>query len=170
MTPANFQQLANFIWSVADLLRGPYRPPQYERVMLPLTVLRRFDAVLAPSKEAVLARYEELRRKNIPNIDAILNNLAKDEDGTPLGFHNHSQLDFPKLKGDPDHIGRHLADYTSTASPRTSARSSSASSSTRRSRSSKNPTACIRWSPSSPRSTCTRARWTTSPWAWCSRT
>lgn len=50
---ANFQQLANFIWSVADLLRGPYRPPQYERVMLPLTVLRRFDAVLSPSKEAV---------------------------------------------------------------------------------------------------------------------
>jgi len=108
---ANFQQLANFIWSVADLLRGPYRQPQYERVMLPLTVLRRFDAVLAPSKEAVLRRYDELKAKNIPNIDAILNNLAKDEDGTPLGFHNHSQLDFAKLKGDPDHIGRHLADY-----------------------------------------------------------
>ena len=107
----NFQQLANFIWSVADLLRGPYRPPQYERVMLPLTVLRRFDAVLAPSKEAVFKRYEELKAENIPNIDAILNNLAKDEDGTPLGFHNHSQLDFQKLKGDPDNIGRHLADY-----------------------------------------------------------
>lgn len=107
----NFQQLANFIWSVADLLRGPYRPPQYERVMLPLTVLRRFDAVLAPSKEAVLKRYETLRAKKIPNIDAILNNLAKDEDGIPLGFHNHSLLDFPKLKGDPDNIGRHLADY-----------------------------------------------------------
>ena len=108
---ASFQQLANFIWSVADLLRGPYRPPQYERVMLPLTVLRRFDAVLAPSKEAVLNRYKELKAKNIPNIDAILNNLSKDEDGTPLGFHNHSQLDFPKLKGDPDNIGRHLTDY-----------------------------------------------------------
>lgn len=108
---ANFQQLANFIWSVADLLRGPYRPPQYERVMLPLTVLRRFDAVLAPTKEAVLKRYEELKAKNIPNIDAILNNLAKDEDGNPLGFHNHSLLDFAKLKGDPDNIGRHLADY-----------------------------------------------------------
>ena len=107
----NFQQLANFIWSVADLLRGPYRPPQYERVMLPLTVLRRFDAVLAPSKEAVLKRYETLRAKKIPNIDAILNGLAKDEHGTPLGFHNHSQLDFQKLKGDPDNIGRHLADY-----------------------------------------------------------
>ncbi|MEB5973251.1 type I restriction-modification system subunit M [Pantoea dispersa] len=107
----NFQQLANFIWSVADLLRGPYRPPQYERVMLPLTVLRRFDAVLAPSKDAVLKRYTELSSKGIANIDAILNNLAKDEDGTPLGFHNHSQLDFYKLKGDPDNIGRHLADY-----------------------------------------------------------
>ncbi|MEZ5563715.1 MAG: class I SAM-dependent DNA methyltransferase [Gammaproteobacteria bacterium] len=108
---ANFQQLANFIWSVADLLRGPYRPPQYERVMLPLTVLRRFDAVLAPSKDAVLKRHAELSSKGIPNIDAILNNLAKDEDGIPLGFHNHSQLDFHKLKGDPDNIGRHLADY-----------------------------------------------------------
>ncbi|MGQ0529582.1 MAG: type I restriction-modification system subunit M [Panacagrimonas sp.] len=108
---ANFQQLANFIWSVADLLRGPYRPPQYERVMLPLTVLRRFDAVLASSKEVVLKRHEELKAKGIPNIDAILNNLAKDEAGIPLGFHNHSQLDFPKLKGDPDNIGRHLADY-----------------------------------------------------------
>lgn len=108
---ANFQQLANFIWSVADLLRGPYRPPQYERVMLPLTVLRRFDAVLAFTKEAVLKRHAELKEKKIVNIDAILNNLAKDEDGTTLGFHNHSQLDFQKLKGDPDNIGRHLADY-----------------------------------------------------------
>jgi type I restriction enzyme M protein len=111
MTPANFQQLANFIWSVADLLRGPYRPPQYERVMLPLTVLRRFDWVLEPTKDVVLKRYAELSAKGQPNIDAILNNLAKDEDGKPLGFHNHSKLDFRKLKGDPDNIGRHLTDY-----------------------------------------------------------
>lgn len=111
MSSTNFQQLANFIWSVADLLRGPYRPPQYERVMLPLTVLRRFDAVLAPSKEAVLKRHAELMAKGQPNVDAILNNLAKDDDGKPLGFHNHSQLDFYKLKGDPDNIGRHLADF-----------------------------------------------------------
>jgi type I restriction enzyme M protein len=111
MAPQNFQQLSNFIWSVADLLRGPYRPPQYERVMLPLTVLRRFDAVLAPTKEAVLKRHAELVDKKIVNIDAILNNLAKDDEGKALGFHNHSQLDFYKLKGDPDNIGRHLADY-----------------------------------------------------------
>ena len=41
---------ANLIWQIADLLRAPYRPPQYERVMLPMTVLRRFDCVLAPTK------------------------------------------------------------------------------------------------------------------------
>lgn len=108
---ANFQQLSNFIWSVADLLRGPYRPPQYERVMLPLTVLRRFDAVLAPSKAKVLKRHDELKSKKIPNADAVLNNLAKDENGRSLGFHNHSQLDFQKLKGDPDNVGRHLTNY-----------------------------------------------------------
>ncbi|MBU5635903.1 type I restriction-modification system subunit M [Geomonas sp. Red69] len=111
MTPGNFQQLANFIWSVADLLRGPYRQPQYERVMLPLTVLRRFDEVLAPTKETVLKRYETLKDKDPQLVDRILNELAKDDDGKPLGFHNHSQLDFRKLKGDPDYIGRHLMDY-----------------------------------------------------------
>jgi type I restriction enzyme M protein len=111
MSSTSFQQLANFIWSVADLLRGPYRPPQYERVMLPLTVLRRFDAVLAPTKETVLKRHDQLSAKGIANIDAILNNLAKDDEGNALGFHNHSHLDFQKLKGDPDNIGRHLVDY-----------------------------------------------------------
>ena len=53
--------LANLIWQIADLLRGPYRPPQYERVMLPLVVLRRFDCVLADTKEAVVA--EAMRRE-----------------------------------------------------------------------------------------------------------
>ncbi len=111
MPPANFQQLSNFIWSVAELLRGPYRPPQYERVMLPLTVLRRFDCVLEPTKESVLNKHAELTARGGASIEAILNNLAKDEDGKPLGFHNHSQLNFRKLKGDPDNIGRHLTDY-----------------------------------------------------------
>ncbi len=81
--------------------------------MLPLTVLRRFDAVLAPTKEKVLRRYESLKDKDPQLVDRILNELAEDEEGRPLGFHNHSRLDFPKLKGDPDNIGRHLADYIS---------------------------------------------------------
>jgi type I restriction enzyme M protein len=59
---ANHDQLSNFIWQVADLLRGPYRQLQYERVMLPLTVLRRFDCVLAPTKAEVL-RAEVLNDK-----------------------------------------------------------------------------------------------------------
>ena len=99
--------LDNFIWSIADLLRGPYRPPQYERVMLPLTVLRRFDCVLASTKEKVLRQYE--RRKggtlNDDAIDKILNRAAGQR------FHNHSPLDFETLKGDPDNVEKHVVSY-----------------------------------------------------------
>ena len=55
------QQHIKFIWDIADLLRGPYRPPQYERVMLPMTVLRRFDSVLEITKQEVLDEYESLK-------------------------------------------------------------------------------------------------------------
>lgn len=109
MSPANFQDLSNFIWSVADLLRGPYRPPQYERVMLPMTVLRRFDCVLEPTKADVVKRYQQLKDGKVKNIDPILNKVAGR--GEDLGFHNHSELNFQRLKGDPDNIGRHLWDY-----------------------------------------------------------
>jgi len=56
----NFGDKVSFIWSVADLLRGPYRPNQYKDVMLPLTVLRRLDCVLEPSKDKVLDRLKKL--------------------------------------------------------------------------------------------------------------
>jgi type I restriction enzyme M protein len=116
MSTASFQSLSNFIWSVADLLRGPYRPPQYERVMLPLTVLRRFDCVLEMSKPQVLKKYDQLKAsgkdKDVDAVrDAVLNAVAKDKNGESLGFHNHSSLDFKILKGDPDNVGRHLQDY-----------------------------------------------------------
>jgi type I restriction enzyme M protein len=109
MAPKNFQELSSFIWSVADLLRGPYRPPQYERVMLPMTILRRFDCVLAQTKAKVIRRYEQIRDGKLKNPDAILNKIAGG--GKDLGFHNHSDLDFQKLKSDPDHIARHLTSY-----------------------------------------------------------
>ncbi len=97
---------SNLIWQIADLLRGPYRPPQYERVMLPMTVLRRFDCVLAPTKQAVLAEYERLRgRLHGDALDARLNKASGQR------FHNHSPLDFEKLKGDPDNVARHLVSY-----------------------------------------------------------
>jgi type I restriction enzyme M protein len=103
------QDIANFIWQIADLLRGPYRPPQYERVMLPMTVLRRFDCVLEPTKVEVVKRYKKLIAGGGKAHDAVLNKVAGG--GTDIGFHNHSELDFPKLKGDPDNIARHLTDY-----------------------------------------------------------
>ena len=112
MSVGSFQSLSNFIWSVADLLRGPYRPPQYERVMLPMTVLRRFDCVLELTKPQVLKKYEQLEASGkIKNVDATLNAFAKDKNRVSLGFHNHSKLDFKALKGDPDNVGRHLQDY-----------------------------------------------------------
>jgi type I restriction enzyme M protein len=54
----NFGDKVNLIWSVADLLRGLYRPNQYKDLMLPLAVLRRLDCVLEPSKEKVLAKLD----------------------------------------------------------------------------------------------------------------
>ena len=61
--PPDHSYFATLIWQVADLLRGPYRPPQYERVMLPMTVLRRFDCVRAPSKVKVGASTPSRRKK-----------------------------------------------------------------------------------------------------------
>jgi type I restriction enzyme M protein len=98
---------ANLIWQIADLLRGPYRPPQYERVMLPMTVLRRFDCVLAPTKAKVLAEFEKRKggKLNDDALDRLLNKASGQR------FHNHSPLDFEKLKGDPDNIEKHLVSY-----------------------------------------------------------
>ena len=98
---------ANLIWQIADLLRGPYRPPQYERVMLPMTVLRRFDCVLASSKPKVLAEHARRKGGKVEGeaLDQRLNKAAGQR------FHNHSPLNFEKLKGDPDNIEKHLVSY-----------------------------------------------------------
>lgn len=98
---------SNLIWQIADLLRGPYRPPQYERVMLPMTVLRRFDCVLAETKEKVLAAHGKHMGGKLAGeaLDTTLNKVAGQR------FHNHSPLDFEKLKGDPDNINKHLVSY-----------------------------------------------------------
>ena len=59
-------QLKNHIWEIANRLRGPYRPPQYRLVMLPMVVLRRLDSVLEPTKDAVLKEYDKLTAQNMP--------------------------------------------------------------------------------------------------------
>ncbi len=104
---ANHSDHASLIWQIADLLRGPYRPPQYERVMLPMTVLRRFDCVLASTKSKVLSEYDRLRGGKVVGeaLDRKLNGKSGQR------FHNHSPLTFEKLKGDPDHIEKHLVSY-----------------------------------------------------------
>lgn len=99
-------ELSNFIWGIADLLRGPYRPPQYERVMLPLVVLRRFDCVLESTKNAVLAKYAKHQGKLEGDaLDSVLNKVSGQR------FHNHSPLSFEKLRGDPDNAHLHLVSY-----------------------------------------------------------
>ncbi|MDY6931186.1 MAG: class I SAM-dependent DNA methyltransferase [Halobacteriota archaeon] len=101
----NFSEKVSFIWSVADLLRGPYRPNQYKDVMLPMTVLRRLDCVLEPTKDDVLARYENLQGGNLKNLEPILNKVAGQS------FHNTSRFTFERLKDDPDNIAANLINY-----------------------------------------------------------
>ncbi|MBI4286814.1 MAG: SAM-dependent DNA methyltransferase [Chloroflexi bacterium] len=101
----NFNEKVNFIWQVANLLRGPYRPNQYKDVMLPMTVLRRLDCVLEPSKDAVLARLRGLEGSKIQNLEPILNKVAGQS------FHNTSNFTFEKLKGDPNNIAANLTQY-----------------------------------------------------------
>jgi type I restriction enzyme M protein len=101
----NFNEKASFIWSVADLLRGPYRPNQYKDVMLPMTVLRRLDCVLEPTKAKVLERLKQLKGGKVKNIEPILNKVAGQS------FHNTSLYNFEKLKGDSTNIAGNLLNY-----------------------------------------------------------
>jgi len=96
----NFGDKVSFIWSVADLLRGPYRPNQYKDVMLPLTVLRRLDCLLTPTKDKVLEQQKKLSGGKVKNVDPILCRVT----GVP--FYNTSRYTFEKLKGEA--VSRHL--------------------------------------------------------------
>ncbi len=108
----NFNDKVNFIWSVAELLRGPYRPNQYKDVMLPMVVLRRLDCVLEPTKQAVLDKMKALQGSKIENLERILNREAGQN------FHNTSRFTFEKLKGDSTHIADNLLQYIKSFSPR----------------------------------------------------
>jgi type I restriction enzyme M protein len=101
----NFQDKVNFIWSIAELLRGPYKKEQYGDVILPMAVLRRFDCVLAATKQEVLERYEALKKSGLQNMDPVLNRISKQE------FNNTSKYDFEKLLADPDNIANNLRNY-----------------------------------------------------------
>ncbi|MTI95755.1 MAG: SAM-dependent DNA methyltransferase [Firmicutes bacterium] len=101
----NFNDKVNFIWTIAELLRGPYKKEQYGDVVLPMAVLRRFDCVLEDTKEDVLKRYEALKKTNLQNIDPVLNSVSKQQ------FNNTSPYDFQKLLAEPDNIASNLRNY-----------------------------------------------------------
>lgn len=101
----NIKESANFIWSIADLLRGDYKQSDYGKIILPLTVLRRLDCVLNTTKAAVLKKHAEVKSMNIQNLDPILNKVAG------YNFHNSSLFDFDKLIADPNNIAANLRNY-----------------------------------------------------------
>ncbi|MCF8346090.1 MAG: type I restriction-modification system subunit M [Bacteroidales bacterium] len=101
----NFSETTNFIWSVADLLRGDYKQADYGKVILPMTILRRLDCVLADTKQKVLDQLPKVQTMKVQNIDPILNNLAG------YNFHNHSQYDFDSLIADPENIAANFRNY-----------------------------------------------------------
>ncbi|OZD37398.1 restriction endonuclease subunit M [Rhodococcus sp. 06-1477-1B] len=95
---------ASLIWSIANLLRGPYQPNQYGDVILPFTILRRLDAILAPTKDEVIAEYT---KTNGLGIDPFV--LLKSKFKLP--FFNTSVWDFGKLAADPTGLADNLMDY-----------------------------------------------------------
>ena len=101
----NVKESANFIWSIADLLRGDYKQSDYGKVILPLTVLRRLDCVLDATKEEVLKKHEQLKNTGIEDLDALLNRASG------YKFHNRSNYTFDKLVADPNNIALNLRNY-----------------------------------------------------------
>jgi type I restriction enzyme M protein len=98
-------QLANFIWSICNLLRGPYKRNEYRKVILPLTVLRRFDCILAPTKSQVLKKHAEIKGKPDTVVRSLLQKVTK------RPFYNLSKLDFETLLNDPNQLAHNLASY-----------------------------------------------------------
>ncbi|MBI2516993.1 MAG: SAM-dependent DNA methyltransferase [Opitutae bacterium] len=111
MTVETHTQLASFIWSICNLLRGPYKRNEYRKVILPLTVLRRFDCILAPSKAAVLKEYATIKTKPETLIRHKLSQLTK------RPFYNLSKLDLARLLDDPNQLAPNLTSYLHSFSP-----------------------------------------------------
>ena len=112
---SNFHKKANFIWGIADsILRGYYKRNDYQKVILPFTVLKRFDSVLSYSKDAVVQAYEE--NKNDDGLELVLMNESVDENKKKLGFYNYSPYDFKKLLEDPNNIEANIKQYLNSFS------------------------------------------------------
>lgn len=116
MNGETHRQLANDIWSICNLLRGPYKRNEYRKVILPLTVLRRFDCLLAPTKAAALEKHREIKTKP----DTVIRRLL--EGVTGYRFFNLSRLQMDKeaehsLLNDPNNLAPNLNSYINGFSP-----------------------------------------------------
>lgn len=107
----NHSEIVSFLWGVADLIRDTFKRGKYQDVILPLTVLRRLDCVLADTKEKVLGKQAELRGKKLENLDPQLRKIAG------FAFYNTSRYDFEKLLADAPHLAANLRNYIAGFSP-----------------------------------------------------
>lgn len=101
----NFKEKADLIWKVADLLRGDYKQSDYGKVILPLTVLRRLDCVLEPTKQKVLDYLPKIDKLKESAKDIALNKVAG------YNFHNKSQYNFDKLVAEPNDVSVNLRNF-----------------------------------------------------------
>jgi type I restriction enzyme M protein len=106
----NHSQIVSFIWGVADLIRDTFKRGKYQDVILPLTVLRRLDCVLAPTKEKVLQTVGKFKGK-LENLDPQLRRASG------FAFYNTSRYDFEKLLADAPHLAANLRNYIKGFSP-----------------------------------------------------
>lgn len=106
-TTENIRAKANLIWEIATHLVGLYKPHEYGKVILPMTVLKRFDDILAPTKKAVVKKAEELQAQGM--IPALMDGILSQTSG--YQFYNKSKFDFKKLLAEPDNIEENFEDY-----------------------------------------------------------
>ena len=111
MTVDTHRQVANFIWDICNLLRGPYKRNEYRKVILPLTVLRRLDCILEPTKEKAIEVFNGIKGKPEGVIRVRM------EQVTGHGFYNLSKLDFPRLLDDANQLAPNLNSYINSFSP-----------------------------------------------------
>tara|TARA_R110002049_G_scaffold120733_2_gene275356 strand:- start:6016 stop:8031 length:2016 start_codon:yes stop_codon:yes gene_type:complete len=114
-TPSNVQSLANFAWSIAELLRGDFKQSEYGKVVLPLVVLRRLDLILEPTKDAVLSAHANLP---VDIDDETRKTILLAAVGSDIKAYNTSRFTFAKLKQqDPGQLHANLVDYIMGFSP-----------------------------------------------------
>lgn len=103
-TTVNVNVKANLIWSIADIIgQGLYKPHEYGKIILPMTVIKRFDDVLLPTKDRVLEAYEKY--KHLEVIDGFLKRASGYQ------FYNVSPFTFDSLLSDPEHIEENFRSY-----------------------------------------------------------